>query len=78
MINLKTSLDRLSELEQIAATYELQAKQGYRNLISALESSDPSDLTNLIEKFREQMLIMIKTIDAYKAYVSELEKFLPV
>jgi hypothetical protein len=78
MINLKTSLDRLSELEQIAATHELQAKQGYRNLISVLESSDPSDLTILIEKFREQMLIMIKTIDAYKAYVSELEKFLPV
>jgi len=47
-------------------------------LISVLESSDPSDLTILIEKFREQMLIMIKTIDAYKAYVSELEKFLPV
>jgi hypothetical protein len=77
-MNLITGLDRLSELKQIAATYEQQAKQGYRDLLSALESSDPSDLTNLIQNFREQMTVMIKTIDAYKAYVSELEKFLPV
>jgi hypothetical protein len=47
-------------------------------LIAALETSDPSELTNLIEKFREQMAVMINTIDAYKAYVSELEKFLPI
>jgi hypothetical protein len=77
-MNLITGLDRLSELKQIAAIYEQQAKQGYRDLIAALETSDPSELTNLIEKFREQMAVMINTIDAYKAYVSELEKFLPI
>jgi F0F1-type ATP synthase membrane subunit b/b' len=72
-MNLITGLDRLSELKQTAATYEQQAKQGYRDLIGALETSDPSELRNLIEKFREQMAVMIN-----KAYVSELEKFLPI
>lgn len=60
------------------ASCDQQAKQGYRNLITEIESSDPSDLTNLIERFKEETSIMIRTIDAYKAYVSELEKFLPI
>lgn len=73
-----TSLDRPTELKQIAATYEREAKLSYQKLLAALESPDPSDLETLIEHFREHMAIMIKTIDAYKSYISELEKFLPI
>ena len=72
------SQDRLSELKQKAISCEREAKVAYRNLISILESSGPSDLTVLKERFREQTNLMIRSIEAYGAYVVELEKFLPL
>lgn len=70
--------DRLSELKQRAIDCEREAKVAYRNLISVLESSGLSDLAMLKERFREQTNLMIRSIEAYGAYVLGLEKFLPM
>ena len=70
--------DRLSELKQKAIDCEREAKVAYRNLISVLESSGPSDLAMLKERYREQTNLMIRSIQAYGSYVLELEKFLPL
>ena len=70
--------DRLSELKQSAIDCEREAKVAYRSLISVLESSGPSDLAMLKERFRAQTNLMIRSIEAYGAYVLELEKFLPL
>ena len=72
------SQDRLSELKQKAIDCEREAKVAYRNLISVLESSGPSDLAMLKERYREQTNLMIRSIQAYGSYVLELEKFLPL
>ena len=72
------SQDRLSELKQKAISCEREAKVAYRNLISVLESSGPSDLAMLKERYRVQTNLMIRSIEAYGAYVLELEKFLPL
>ena len=78
LIDCVPGRDRLSELKQRAIDCEREAKVAYRNLISILESSGPSDLTVLKERFREQTNLMIRSIEAYGAYVIELEKFLPL
>ena len=78
LIDCVPGRDRLSELKQRAIDCEREAKVAYRNLISILESSGPSDLTVLKERFREQTNLMIRSIEAYGAYVVELEKFLPL
>ena len=70
--------DRLSELKQRAIDCEREAKVAYRNLISVLESSGLSDLAMLKERFREQTNLMIRSTEAYGAYVLGLEKFLPM
>ena len=70
--------DRLSELKQKAIDCEREAKVAYRNLISVPESSGPSDLAMLKERYREQTNLMIRSIEAYGSYVLELEKFLPL
>ncbi len=70
--------DRLSELRQKAIDCECEAKEAYRILISALESSGPNDLTVLRERFRQQTNLTVRSIEAYRAYVLELEKFLPL
>lgn len=70
--------DRLSELKQKAIDCEREAKVAYRNLISGPESSGPSDLAMLKERYREQTNLMIRSIQAYGSYVLELEKFLPL
>lgn len=78
LIDSVSGQDRLSELKQRTIDCEHKAKVAYRNLISVLESSGPSDLTMLKERFREQTNLMIRSIEAYGAYVVELEKFLPL
>ena len=78
LIDCVPGRDRLSELKQRAIDCEREAKVAYRNLLSVLESSGPSDLTILRERFREQTNLMIRSIEAYGAYVLELEKFLPL
>ena len=78
LIDSVSGQDRLSELKQSTIDCEHEAKVAYRNLISVLESSGPSDLTVLKERFREQTNLMIRSIEAYGAYVLELEKFLPL
>ena len=78
LIDSVSGQDRLSELKQRTIDCEREAKVAYRNLISVLESSGPSDLTMLKERFREQTNFMIRSIEAYGAYVIELEKFLPL
>ena len=70
--------DRLSELKQRTIDCEREAKVAYRNLISVLESSGPSDLAMLKERFRAQTNLMIRSIEAYGSYALELEKFLPL
>ncbi len=71
-------LDRLSELKQKAIDCEFEAKEAHRNLITVLESTGPTDIPILTERYRQQTNLMIRSIMAYKAYVLELEKFLPV
>ena len=78
LIDCVPGRDRLSELKQRAIDCEREAKVAYRNLISVLESSGLSDLAMLKERFREQTNLMIRSIEAYGAYVVELEKFLPL
>ena len=78
LIDCVPGRDRLSELKQRTIDCKREAKVAYCNLISVLESSGPSDLTMLKERFREQTNLMIRSIEAYRAYVIELEKFLPL